>query len=330
MSKKLLHGLGLLLLAYIIYKVGPARLANLLRHADLPLLLLAVGMLLPITVVFSLRFYLLLREHGLPIGLASVVRYSLLGQYYGFITPGKVGSFVRVYLISTERGIPLRCSFFPVLYDRLGDILGMGLLAFLGSVVLFKHNSIFLIVSCALMASFAIAVAVVMKRREVLRGAAAVLRVIVPKRIYDQAMASSRDLGSQVPASACIWACALLSVAGWALIFFQGWLVALNFTRRVPLLDYLFVAPIASVVGLVPVTVSGFGTREAFFLYLMTFYGVAGSSALLISLMAYFVNAGIPSLVGALVAVFELAQAKGANATLARSESRPVSERESR
>lgn len=306
MAKRLLHSIGILLLALIFYKIGSKQLIELIRGANLPMLLLALSMLLPVTLLLSLRFHILLRESGLPVSFPAAVRYQMLGQYYGFITPGKIGSFVRMYLIRSDLNLPLSQTFSPVFYDRLGDLIGMGSLAFLGTVILIKYTPIFIFISCSIAGCMLVVLGIFMKRQEALPRIAALFRFIIPPKIYESVAAGARKLDYRIPKTACLVKCSVLSLVGWALIFFQGWLVALNFTKNVPWFDYICISPIASIVGLIPITVSGFGTRDATFLYLMSFYLVPHAVALLISLMAYLVNAAVPSLIGALLALFEL------------------------
>ena len=91
--KKWLQCIGLILFAYLLYSVGLERILHELTRMDAAYFGAALLFFVPIAFLLTLRFRLILAAYGISLSYGRCFKYFLLGQYYGFITPGKIGSF---------------------------------------------------------------------------------------------------------------------------------------------------------------------------------------------------------------------------------------------
>ena len=92
----------------------------------------------------------------------------------------------------------------------------------------------------------------------------------------------------------------LLTVASYGIYFLQTFFIA----RSIGLgLDYLTIAMVVSIailVGFIPVTIAGLGTREAVFIFLLGRFGISSASALSFAFLynlVYIVCVGLISAV---------------------------------
>jgi uncharacterized protein (TIRG00374 family) len=134
--RRLLPLVGLALFAWLLLHIGVEDIARELREADWLLLALSLTLAVPIALLQTLRWRAFLKSCGIPLGVVTVLRYHLLGLFYGVITPGKVGSFVRILLIAEVTEAPLKDRFLSVVFDRFSDIVAMSLLAAGGCILL--------------------------------------------------------------------------------------------------------------------------------------------------------------------------------------------------
>ena len=69
----------------------------------------------------------------------------------------------------------------------------------------------------------------------------------------------------------------------------------------IPFYTHISLYPIISILSLIPITISGFGIRESFFVYFYSMLGVPPEIAVAVSLMNYIVLTIVPALFGALI-----------------------------
>ena len=83
---------------------------------------------------YALRFvrweiYLRMLDIRVPLGSSLMIFLSGLAMT---ITPGKVGEFIKSYLLKEAHGVPMATSAPVVFVERVGDLLGLSLLASFG------------------------------------------------------------------------------------------------------------------------------------------------------------------------------------------------------
>jgi glycosyltransferase 2 family protein len=298
--RRLLPLVGLALFAWLLLHIGVEDIARELREADWLLLALSLTLAVPIALLQTLRWRAFLKSCGIPLGVVTVLRYHLLGLFYGVITPGKVGSFVRILLIAEVTEAPLKDRFLSVVFDRFSDIVAMSLLAAGGCILLaFRGGQVVLgwamvaLTLGGLVGFFALS----RLRANVLD---LLSRVLVPQAARRRFGAGLDELELPHPAE-LIWPLALAQ-ASWVMMFLQGYMVALAVGFDMRWWEYVLVMPIASIVGLIPITISGFGTRDAAVVSLAAMFGIPPNKAVGLSLLAYLINAVFPSLLGAALA----------------------------
>lgn len=111
--------------------------------------------LLPALLLLSLgnyairfvRWEVYLRMLGIRVPLASSAQVFLSGLAMT-ITPGKVGEFLKSYLLKEAHGVPMATSAPVVLVERIGDLLGLVLLASFG-VAAYRPDTIPILVLAA-------------------------------------------------------------------------------------------------------------------------------------------------------------------------------------
>lgn len=126
--------IGFALLVVVLWQVGPGELIRaLLRIRPSYMgaaLLLGVAMML----LRGMRWWLVCRGLGLSVGSGEALRLYLLSAFAGAATPGRVGDLAKAYSVRDRRAAGgLEAGVASVIYDRLLDIGQLGALA-LGAV----------------------------------------------------------------------------------------------------------------------------------------------------------------------------------------------------
>ena len=262
---------------------------DVLRRArdGAPLYLLAALLLILLGVVLvALRWRLLAGSLGLAIPMALAVRALFLGFLGGQVLPSAVGSdIVRGWLLA-RHSTGLRRIVQSLVADRLVGLFGVCLLLLLCNPVVRQlpapYASLFapaaVLASGALLAAFLLACAGKLKLG-----------------------AQQSHLASRIPLRAApLLAAVLIALVVHALTVVVAVLAAKAYGIDASVRVWFSIIPLSVIAAAVPISISGWGVREAAIVLLAAPLGIPGTQALLVSLTLGVLNA-IASLPGAAV-----------------------------
>jgi len=299
MRKKLSYLLpffGLALFVYIVAKTGLDNIIEVFASADVKLLALAPLIIFVIIILRGLRWQALMRVVGIDYSLWKSTSVWTIGFFAASVTPAKAGDAVRALYVQEDTGRTFGEAFLTVFIDRLCDlllILGLGVV----SVLLFSRYyiefpSTWIIVFATL--AVGVLVYLAMNRRLMRRLLKPLFELLVPQRykemfslnfhtFYDSLTHYGRDRKTIVIAL-------VLTVAAWALVFLLAWYVTLIIGIDVAP-EYMFlIMPVITLVELLPISVSGLGTRDAASIYFFSLVGVSSAAAVGFSIGYLFIG----------------------------------------
>lgn len=120
------------LLALVFTRIDLRQALEALHRVRATTLIAAVALALAGYFGRAMRWSALLERAGVRVGLGESYRLTLIGTFYGLVTPGRLGEFARVLHLDVPRARTLP----SVLWDRLGDVLLLELLAIPAFVML--------------------------------------------------------------------------------------------------------------------------------------------------------------------------------------------------
>jgi uncharacterized protein (TIRG00374 family) len=256
---------GPLLLIWVLWRFGDFEtLTDTFRRASLWPLVGAIALDAAVIHLKLVRWQSLLAACNVRVGTASAYKAYLPSLFLGLATPGRVGDVVRIQYLKRDYGVRYPEGLAVSVADRLCDV--YVLLAFVSLGIVHLASAL----SAPLARTAWLAVAGV---------AVAPLLLFIPKVAEPTASwlyaRVARGAASDGPT---VFFDALRSQMGRALIlplgatvaaflinYLQAWLVAVAFGITLSLADVVAVVSISSLLGLLPISVSGVGVREAFF-----------------------------------------------------------------
>jgi uncharacterized membrane protein YbhN (UPF0104 family) len=277
MSKKSLLGVlsisvSVGLVCWLLSRIDGQQVLLLWRRSVKSYLWLAMGLTVLVPVLGTLRWLGVLRAQQVRVPFATALRAVLMANVLNSFLPSKGGEMVKAAYVREHGGLTLGIG--SVVLERLVDLLvlgvlglagfaisgvGWGLLA--GGLLIGGVGSAFFLALCLPVDRFPLPVGV----RKKLAGLARVFRLWVrcPAAML-QTVGSSLGVWS----AAALTVCCLVS--------------AFDLPLRWSVAYALF--PLCVLAGLVPVTVSGVGTRDAAFVELMLLQGVGIEGATMVAL----------------------------------------------
>jgi hypothetical protein len=310
MRKKLsflLPFLGLSLFVYIVGRTGLDNITGIIRDADARLLPLAPVLVVAIILVRGIRWRILMRVVDIDYSLWRSAKVWTIGFFAASVTPAKAGDTLRAFYVREDTGRTFGEAFLTVFIDRMWDL--MFVLA-LGVVSVLVFSRFYMEIPSGwivLTASLGIAACVYLATQRALmrRLLKPMFDALVPKKykeafslnfntFYDSLALYRRDRGAMVAAF-------LLTVLVWALVFLLAYYITVLFGIDVDLKYVVLIMPIVTLVELIPISVSGLGTRDATVIYFFSVVGISSAAAVGFSIGYLFIGTYLTALAGFLM-----------------------------
>ncbi|MCC7142111.1 MAG: flippase-like domain-containing protein [Candidatus Eisenbacteria bacterium] len=277
---------GLFRFLELDYRLVLARLGQ----ADRAVLAGAAAVTCFFPVLSAFRWRRVLGALGYEVSFRSCFDMIMAAWPMGTITPSKTGDFVKALYLRDRVPVPLVLG--SVLAERSLDVLILLLLAALGSA-LHAQWRYAILAGGAFLAGFGAILALLR------------FRLPVPKKFESKVEPMLRALRLILQSPALLGSVVLYTVLNWFASIAQLVLCYQALGTPVPLLYAMGALPLAIFAGLLPVTLSGMGTRDSALIFLFLPYAshdVSLGVGLLYSLFGYWIPAviGLPFLKRAL------------------------------
>jgi uncharacterized membrane protein YbhN (UPF0104 family) len=281
---------SVVLLLLLLRKVPLRDAGAAFRHVSVPTLLGAVALTMIGYWGRARRWAMLLARCGIALSTAASYRLTLVGTFYGMMTPGRVGEFARVLHVDGPRSAMMA----SVVWDRVADVLILETLcvpafvlvpAWRGTLLwVYLGTVAFTLAGIALLASPA-ASRLAGRALPFLAGAA--------NRWGDSSQSLLKGGASA----------ASFAYGGFFYVFMYGaaWLLMHDLAPGVsPRL--LLGLPVIPLLGNLPVALGGLGLREQVSAAVFLQFGAGATTGAVFSLLLFTVSTLLPGLLGVLIA----------------------------
>ncbi|MFC1454939.1 lysylphosphatidylglycerol synthase transmembrane domain-containing protein [Candidatus Undinarchaeota archaeon] len=294
---------GILLLIYLLNQIGLEKIFTV-KITNISYIILAL-LVIPLALILqTFKWKLILKLQKTDIDFISLFKINLIGLFYGTITPGKVGSFIKISYLKDKTKLDAATSSSSVILDRLFDLSSISILAFVGSLLLVNQISNLLFV-ILLITFFFIAFFYVISNQKLTERFLRLLYVrLIPQKYKPIAKRSFYSFYSNMPKISHLLLPFSLSILLYLLLYTGGCFIFYSAGISIPYIYLVTIIPIATLVGLIPITISGFGTREATLIALLSIFNVLPEQALVLSILGYLILTVLPSLAGGILSLF--------------------------
>jgi uncharacterized protein (TIRG00374 family) len=280
--------LGPILFIYLLIRVGFTEVLEILRHARFLDILAAVALILPLILIKTLRWQGILRAQGIHMSLRAAFLAYFASLFIGFLTPGRLGEFVRAFYVREAVQGKSGIAFSSVLVDRLFDfaiLLIVGGAALLSSQM--TESGVFLTAILALLMAVALGLLLHPISYRWLRGVGARLGKFGENTFRTSGWISQIREGILMMRWPQLLASVGWTLLAYALFFYQA--DVLGHALAIPLsyISSMNTVALGSLVALLPISISGLGTREAIIVAYLGLFGVAREMALSYSLLIF-------------------------------------------
>ncbi|MDO8428040.1 MAG: lysylphosphatidylglycerol synthase transmembrane domain-containing protein [Candidatus Diapherotrites archaeon] len=301
--KRYLILIGLILFALILGSVNLTSVFFILKEANFIFLLFSFSILFFMLTIKAKKWQILLNVYGSSLSLFSCLKFWCIGFFLSILTPGRVGDFSRaVYVRNT---ISLPTGILTVFVDRVMDILLLLIWSALAVVlfsVLFGKTIVSLGLLLFLLFLFIFFLWFFSNPANVKKVFKPFFNFFVPENLKEQiklnfgtffqSLEKLKMHKRQLFFSFC------LGVISWVGSIVYFYLIVLALHIPVPFHFVLVIVPLIALSDLLPVSVSGLGTREALMIFLFSFYSLSPEQAIAVSLTYLFIGYVFPAFLG--------------------------------
>ena len=285
----------LAILIFLLWKVefNTVGFGDTLRSVRTGYFLLSLLGVIIVLGIKSYRWRLLIKNEGASYSAYKGFAAYMASDAVGIVTPGRIGEIARLYYLREESSISFYSAFKTIVSDRIFDFTMLGWFGLSGMLFYFKTFGDYpgLYYALGVLGLVIVSYFVAMKFLSIILRSKKVSRFPIIKFIYESFLAV---LGKR---ALLMWA---ITVLAYLMYFGFSWFIMIALNLNPSYMDVAFIMSIMSLSTIIPLSVAGFGTREATLVLLFSYYGLSSETAISFSLMhftAFFLWGGLIGLV---------------------------------
>ena len=232
--------------------------------------------------------------------------------YIGFLTPGRLGEFVKVLYLTNDKKISIGAGFSSVLTDRLFDLYLLIILGFIGVWqfdILGQLSTPFIFLTVLIILSPLI----ILNENLIHKIIGILFKFAVLKKISGNIKDNSKAFfnGINQLISTRLLISAILTCFGYLTFFLQSYLLLLSMNLSLSFLTIILFMSISNLISFIPISISGLGTRDATLIYLFSIMNLIPEHAVAYSMLVFltfFISGGIMGAVAWLIKPLDLNQ----------------------
>ena len=256
-----------LLLLYLIYsRIDLQVFYRNIININVSYLFWALSLFPVIPIVKAYRWRIILGD-GINASYFTVLKVLMAGSVFNLFAPSKLGDFSRVYFCKKELTNDTHRIFNSVIVEKICDVFALCLICLVSLNFVNVNYSIkvsILIFSLILFFTIFIITSVNFHRFEFLNRLFEKIKLI---EIFDDARNLKKEMKNNKIFFSKIFA---ISLFYWYVVLFQVHMFFLMFNLKASFVLVVSLVPIALFIGMIPITVSGIGTRDVALIFLFS------------------------------------------------------------
>ena len=303
--KKLLPVIGIILLVYILWRFNLEKILSVFSTIN-PLYAALSFLGIPIIlVIVNIEWQMILKRQCIHVSFTYSLKNSFIGYFYGFITPGGFGAYLRALYLKHESKTPLPKCISNIITFNTIDYITLFILGSIGGLFLLGQYPYLFILILILLFTATLLFFFFLRQRTSKHLFQKLLRTQTFQIIQHYMDDSIESFYEDLPSFRSLLLPFLVSFFSWFVFFTELYLVAQLFNIHIPYVTFIFMLAIAATIATVPISIYGLGTRDATLVALLSLYNIPPENSISFTLFWFTVFWITPSIIGAFVTVLE-------------------------
>lgn len=302
---QILGVVGLVIFIFILSQIDLNKLLQIITEINPYLLALALAVNGIIILLKSLKWKFIVNTIAPRFTLYQSVIGFLVGFSLSIITPGKIGDFVKaLYVKDKEHSLGEALS--TVIIERLIDIIFLFLFGFLALLILFNIMGIEILsfgIMAVLGTCLIFGVYILFNKTLISKILRPFFNIIVPasfkNKVSDIYNEFYNGLHKFIHNRRAAVSSISIGLISWVFTPIYAYLIALSIQLDISFLLIAISVPIISILDLLPISISGIGTRDAALIFLFGIESISAEQTIAFSLLYLLLSYWFVALIGA-------------------------------
>lgn len=299
--RKLLPFIGIIIFIYIIYSIGFQKIFISFSGMKLKYIFLVIIALIAEMLLLTYKWHVIIRLQNFKIKFIKSLKFYLMGNFYGFITPSRVGSLIRATYLKKETGRPLIECGSGIVVERLFDLISLLILSTIGAIYIANYFAGLLTTFILVLVGLIILCIFFASKRRARFALKLFHKFLIPNKLKERVKNSFYEFYDSIPSIKKLVYPFILTLLTWIVAGVFFYTISLMFDINLNLFVFVILNPISIAIGMIPITMSGLGTREATIITLFAIFNIPAELTLAMSLVALVLGAIIPAFIGFLL-----------------------------
>ena len=296
--KKYLPIIGIVLFIYLLIKLDVTKILKEFSNINWNYIGISILLIIVYFIFQTLKWFILAKKQKINISFGEAFRVNFISNFYGFITPGKIGTAIRADYLK-RKGTETGKGISNFVLDKFLDFSSLFILILTFGFFIYRKiipngewyilaGTFFLIIL-----SFCI-----FYNKESSRFfLRPIYKNFVPEKLKEKSKVLFNSFYEDIPSLPFLFGALLINLIAWIFNYLNIYLIGLALGINVKFVYFLIILPIATLIAQIPITINGFGTRELTLIGLFGVLGVEATRVFSMSILNIIVTNVIPSLI---------------------------------
>lgn len=305
-AKKFLPLIGIAIFVYIVYNLDIEKIIVVFLSINPIFIICSLTLTIPRLIIRNTAWQIIQKEQKITISFFQSLKIFLIGYFYGSITPGYIGQLMRVPYMKEKTGAPYGKLFVNSLMETIIHTLSLYGMMLIGALLVMGVLPELLYISGTWVVLLAIILFYFVKRERGEKLFRLLIQYLIPKKLKTNLYRFVDTFYTDFPEIKKLLLPLILGIFTWIIIFSQEYIIVLALGIDIPYLYFLLLFPIANVVGFIPITFAGLGTRELTAIFLFsTLFGVVEEEVFVFTLLGFVITDIFTGFIGFILSLTE-------------------------
>ncbi len=260
-----------LMMVFIFLRIDFRQFLHYVKEMNVGLLILAVAFFIPQVAITAFRWKELI-QHRLHMSLWESTKLILAGNALNILLPSRMGDLSKAYFLKREGKLEIKRGTNIVLFEKYIDLASLGIVILTGILFDFRLNQANLMGLAYSLSMIGIFPVLYFLKLDRWVGHPIFEKNKILSKIKHFLLDSQQYLLELKKNPAHLLFIILTSIFLWFVHILQFYFIFLAFHSTVSLLNVFRLVPLAILVGLVPISMVGIGTRDSAMIYFFSPY----------------------------------------------------------
>ncbi len=296
--KRYLPIIGIGLFIYLLIRLDITKVFQEIKNIIWIYLEISIIFIILFYILQTLKWFVIARKQKIDISFKEAFKINLISNFYGFVTPGKLGTVIRANYLK-KKGAETGKGLSNFVIDKILDLCSLFVLTIWFGFIVYKE-----IISVEylyfILGAFALLITLffIFYKKEYSKF---LLRFVYKKLIPNKMKEKSRTLFNSfyedLPPLSSLLFYFIINLITWVVNYAVVYLVGLSLGINVNFVYFLIILPISTLIAQIPITIDGFGTRELTLIFLFGLLKISEVKVLSMSILSILMVNIIPSLI---------------------------------